>query len=396
MLLHDDRLRAMYAGGRGDATARRFARFWAAVFGAGLVPRRWVTLEVAGRRTGRVTRFPLGMARWQDRWFLVPMLGGDCNWVRNVRAAGGRAVIRHRRARPCTLTEIPPADRAPILRSFLHQVPGARPHVPVDRDAPLDAFTAISDRYPAFRVDFDNDAHRAGAGHDDGRVRPRARHRLRWFAAIAVVTVLGLLGAAAAAVALQPSPAALTLPAAGPPASGSPAGHWRITAGSVAGFRVEQTFLGVTSEVTGRAEGVTGTMTVTGDRIDTAEARIDLLTLTSDGREPAPQFAASLETARFPEATVRLTGPIPLGSTPGTATGTVVTATGELTLHGVTRTVTTTLSVRRDAEGLAIAGAVPVRFADWDIRTPTGYGVLGSLADHGIAEFLLILRNDGP
>jgi polyisoprenoid-binding protein YceI len=56
MLISDDRLRAMYQGGRGDTTARRFARLWAAVFRLGLAPKRWVTLEVAGRRSGQVTR----------------------------------------------------------------------------------------------------------------------------------------------------------------------------------------------------------------------------------------------------------------------------------------------------------------------------------------------------
>jgi len=61
-LFSDDNLRAMYAGGRADATARRFSRLWAAVFGLGLLPKRWVTLEVIGRRSGRVVRFPLGMA----------------------------------------------------------------------------------------------------------------------------------------------------------------------------------------------------------------------------------------------------------------------------------------------------------------------------------------------
>lgn len=85
-----DRLRAMYAGGRGDATARRFSRLWAAVFGLGLMPRRWVTLEVTGRRSGKLTRFPMGMADLAGQWYLVPMLGEQCNWVRNVRAADGR------------------------------------------------------------------------------------------------------------------------------------------------------------------------------------------------------------------------------------------------------------------------------------------------------------------
>jgi deazaflavin-dependent oxidoreductase (nitroreductase family) len=149
----DDRLRAMYRGGRGDATARRFARFWAAVQGAGLLPRRWVTLEVPGRRTGRTTRFPLGMADRDGQWYLVSMLGNDCNWVRNVRATGGAVTIRRGRARRRQLVEIPAGERAPILKRYLRKVPGGRPHIPVDRDAPLAEFEAIAAQYPVFRVD---------------------------------------------------------------------------------------------------------------------------------------------------------------------------------------------------------------------------------------------------
>jgi hypothetical protein len=152
-LLSDNDLRAMYAGGRANATARRFARVWAAVLGAGLLSRRWVTLEVVGRRTGRLTRFPLGMADWQGDWYLVPMLGENCNWVRNVRAAGGQATLRHGRARACRLVEVPVEQRAPILKRYLQKVPGARPHLPVDRRAPLAEFEAIAAQYPAFRVE---------------------------------------------------------------------------------------------------------------------------------------------------------------------------------------------------------------------------------------------------
>jgi hypothetical protein len=58
----DDRLRAMYPQGRAGSGARAYSRLWATWFGLGLMPKRWVTLEVVGRRSGRVTRFPLGMA----------------------------------------------------------------------------------------------------------------------------------------------------------------------------------------------------------------------------------------------------------------------------------------------------------------------------------------------
>ena len=151
-LLSDRRLRAMYAGGRAGPGARWYARLWAAAFGLGLSPRRWVTLEVTGRRTGRVARFPLGMADWDGQWYLVSMLGEDCNWVRNVRAASGRAVLRRRRAVACQLAEVPAAERPEIIRRYLQKVPGGRPHIPVSKDAPLPEFAAISPRYPVFRV----------------------------------------------------------------------------------------------------------------------------------------------------------------------------------------------------------------------------------------------------
>jgi deazaflavin-dependent oxidoreductase (nitroreductase family) len=172
----DDRLRAMYATGQADATARRLARRWAAVFSRGLAPARWVTLEVAGRRSGQPTRFPLGMADLDGQWFLVPMLGGQCNWVKNVRAARGRAVIRHGRAVACTLTEIPVGDRAAVLKRYLQKVPGARPHIPVNRDADISEFAAIAAHYPVFLVTADTPR----PGHVTGtQAKPVGRLRNR-------------------------------------------------------------------------------------------------------------------------------------------------------------------------------------------------------------------------
>jgi deazaflavin-dependent oxidoreductase (nitroreductase family) len=150
--LSRERLRAMYAGGRANPGARRLARFWAVAFKLGLMPRRWVTLEVTGRRSGQLVRFPLGMADWDGQWYLVSFLGEDCNWVRNVRAAGGQVTLRHRHAMRCRLVEVPAGERAPVLKRYLAKVPGGRPHVPVDRKAPLADFEATAARFPVFRV----------------------------------------------------------------------------------------------------------------------------------------------------------------------------------------------------------------------------------------------------
>jgi hypothetical protein len=92
------------------------------------------------------------MADLAGQWYLVSMLGEYCNWVLNVRAAGGQAVIRHGRAINCRLVEVPSAERPEILRRYLRKVPGARPHVPVSRHAPAADFAAIAPRYPVFRV----------------------------------------------------------------------------------------------------------------------------------------------------------------------------------------------------------------------------------------------------
>jgi len=150
--ISDQGARDMYRGGRGDETARWFARLWGRAFAAGMLPRRWVTLEVAGRRSGQVRRFPLGMADVDGRWFLVSMLGEDCHWVRNVRAADGHVVLRRLDGRRCHLVEVPVTARGPILRRYVAKVPGGRPHVPVARGESVAAFDAVADRYPVFEV----------------------------------------------------------------------------------------------------------------------------------------------------------------------------------------------------------------------------------------------------
>ena len=47
---------------------------------------------------------------------------GETQWVRNVRHSGGRFVlILGRRRRQCTATEIPVAERVPVLRAYLRK-----------------------------------------------------------------------------------------------------------------------------------------------------------------------------------------------------------------------------------------------------------------------------------
>lgn len=115
-------------------------------------------MEVPGRRTGGVISLPLVVADYQGERYLVAMLGEGANWVRNVRAAGGRVVLRHGRRETVRLSEVAPEGRAPILRRYLAVVPGARPHLAVSRHAvPLD-LERIAARTPVFRVGGDTQA----------------------------------------------------------------------------------------------------------------------------------------------------------------------------------------------------------------------------------------------
>lgn len=153
--ISDEHARRMYAAGRGDATAKRLSRMWSQVFSLGMMPQRWVTLEVAGHRSGELRHFPLGMADIDGRWYLVSMLG-ECAWVRNVLAADGRVVLRRRRPRACTLHLVDVAERGPILSRYVEKVPGGRPHIPVAAGAPVEEFQAVAAGYPVFLVEPDD------------------------------------------------------------------------------------------------------------------------------------------------------------------------------------------------------------------------------------------------
>jgi deazaflavin-dependent oxidoreductase (nitroreductase family) len=144
--------RWLYRRGRPGALARLLNRGFAAWHASGLAPDHWVTLEVAGRRSGRAIALPLVMVVLDGRRYLVSMLGSDAAWVRNVKAAGGHAVLRHGATEDVRLEELRVGERAPVLQAYLRCAPGARPHVPVDKDAPLAEFEKIAAQIPVFQV----------------------------------------------------------------------------------------------------------------------------------------------------------------------------------------------------------------------------------------------------
>jgi hypothetical protein len=113
-----------YRGGRPNRVARLLDRGGAMVYALGVAPNYMVTLEVPGRRTGRIFRLPLVMVVFDGERYLVSMLGEDVNWVRNVKAAGGKVTLLHGRREEVRLEEVAPEYRAPVLKDYLKRAPG--------------------------------------------------------------------------------------------------------------------------------------------------------------------------------------------------------------------------------------------------------------------------------
>src|SRR5262245_24402541 len=153
MRVHDIYLRWLYRGGRPHWFARLQNRASAAAYGAGIWPSRVAALDITGRRSSRVVTFPIVIAELDGERYLVSMLGERANWVSNVRADGGRAVLRHGRREAVRLEEVPVAERVPILRRYLDVAPGGRPHISVTRGAPDEDFEHIAADVPVFRIE---------------------------------------------------------------------------------------------------------------------------------------------------------------------------------------------------------------------------------------------------
>ncbi|MEP7336736.1 MAG: nitroreductase/quinone reductase family protein [Acidobacteriota bacterium] len=142
----------LYRGGRPNWLATILNRFWAEVHKFGIAPNYLVTLEVRGRRSGRRIRLPLVMVIIEGERYLASMLGAEVDWVRNVKAADGNVTLHHGRREEVHLEEVAADRRAPVLKAYLKRAPGARSHLPVDKDAPLSEFEQVSAQFPVFRI----------------------------------------------------------------------------------------------------------------------------------------------------------------------------------------------------------------------------------------------------
>src|SRR6266516_2010409 len=165
---------------------------------------------------------------------------------------------------------------------------------------------------------------------------------------------------------------ALSSPAPSSSASTSPdssagAGTWTVGSGSQAGYRVRETLasLSAPSDAVGRTTAVTGTLTLTqaasGYSVTAADFSVDVSKLSSDqSRRDQRIHSQGLESDRYPTATFKLTSPIALTADATSGQTIHVSATGDLTIRGVTKSVTIPIDAQLNGSKIELGGFVSV------------------------------------
>ena len=175
------------------------------------------------------------------------------------------------------------------------------------------------------------------------------------------------------------------------PLVGGTDGTWKATDASVVGYRVKEVLFGQDNEAAGRTNAVTGQLTIAGTTVNTASFTVDMTKVSSDSGQRDGQFRGRImDTSEFPTATFELTQPIQLQSIPANLQQITVKATGKLTLHGVTKDVTTDLTARLNGSNLEVNGTIPITFSDYGIDNPSGGPA--SVGDNGQIELLLVFQ----
>ena len=233
-----------------------------------------------------------------------------------------------------------------------------------------------------------------------------SRRPLRWLrwivAGVAAAAVLAVGGTYVYIHFIEgPAPAPLGLKAtkgdvATPPgqpgqsASAGPlAGTWRVTSGSLAGYRVKEVLLGQDNIAVGRTSHVKGDLTIKGSTVTAAAFTVQMDTIHSDQSQRDAQFDGRImDVATYPTGAFTLTRPITLAPVPAAGAVKTYSASGKLTLHGHTRQVTFALKAERTGGKIEVTGSIPITFADYGIGNPS-FGNFVTTQNHGTLEFLI-------
>jgi len=187
-----------------------------------------------------------------------------------------------------------------------------------------------------------------------------------------------------------PAPLSLATPSASAVASASASasatagkGTWSIASGSLVGYRVNEQFVGQSSshQAVARTSDVTGNVVITQSgttyEMTSTTITVQLANLASvdsvaghnvTNRDRIVQ--QSLDVRSFPTATLASQSvALPAGADSGQAV--TVSVPGQLTVRGVTKTVTATIQLRVTGNTAQIAGTIATNMTDFGVSPPS-------------------------
>jgi polyisoprenoid-binding protein YceI len=227
--------------------------------------------------------------------------------------------------------------------------------------------------------------------------------KLKWLLALIVGGVVALFGGiwlyinvikGDAPEKLTLDSVSTTLPGASvaptPAATGDLSGAWTPTNQSILGYRVKEILFGQSTEGVGRTNTISGSLNVKGTTITDGSLSVPMDTIESDESRRDGQFRTRImDVKQFPTGDLKLTSPIELGSVPAPNTEFTQAVTADLTLRGVTKSVTFDAKAVFDGTVVKVNGSIPIKFEDWSIPNPSFAGSIET-EDNGLLEFTLV------
>ncbi len=201
---------------------------------------------------------------------------------------------------------------------------------------------------------------------------------------VVLLALLAIAGALALLLGSHQAPGRLALSSPPPPGlSNGLGGDWKVGGGSEAGYRVREQFINqpAPTEAVARTTKISGGVRVQGSG-STFQATglhfsADLAALQSQDKYANYQVyqrdffirTIYLQTDQFPKADFSAPR---VDIPPGIESGPVsMTISGTLTVHGVAKTVMTTLEAQRSAGGIEVVGSIDADMRDFGVEVPS-------------------------
>lgn len=193
------------------------------------------------------------------------------------------------------------------------------------------------------------------------------------------------------------SPSATASASSSPASTG--AGTWSVASGSVAGYRVREQLasLSAPSDAVGRTSAIQGSIALQssagGAQVSAASFTVEVSTLASDRAMRDQRIhTMGLESSRYPTATFTLRNPITLPAGAESGQAVTVQAVGDLTIHGVTRSVSIPLQARLSGSRIEVAGSITFPFSEFGM-TPPSIGNFVTVQNDATMEFDLFFQH---